>query len=345
MGNPGQGGFGAPPGGGPPPGGFGGPPGGAPPGGMGGPPGGAPPGGGFGGGPGTPPGGAPPGGGMGGPPPGGAPPGGGFGGAPMGAPPAPAKKGGCGKIILIIVIILVALGLIGGITTFIMCYVCASSLGTGGGDLTVGTPQTVTIWMTTQHMQAGGSDRPCQEYNLSITTPGTYLFTMEAIADGDAYVSVWRDGAEVGYDDDGGDGLNSRLEQQLEAGTYQVRACTFSPSDSGTVFTLNVVQQGGAAPAGGEQPAAGGGQPAAGGGQPAAGGGQPAAGGGATGCDGLAACCAANPPVPNAQVTCSQVENWRGLPAGAGETACTTALQGLRNAAQALNATMPAACQ
>lgn len=275
----------------------------------------------------------------------------------MGTAGGEKKKGGCGKIILIVVIILVVLGLIGGITTVVMCYVCAGAIGGGGGDVTVGTPHTVTIWATTGNMQAGGSERPCVENNLTIDTAGMYLFTMQSVGDGDPFVSVWRDGAEVGFDDDsgeGGSGLNARLEQQLEAGTYQVRSCTYSASSEGTIFTLNVTQMGGTAPAaGGEAPAAGGEAPAAGGEAPAAG------AGGGTPCDAYARCCSAYANslskvqgVPAAAIdstkqSCTQIEALKTSPAA--DTACTQALNGMKQAANAYKAmpgfTMPAECQ
>lgn len=269
----------------------------------------------------------------------------------MGTAGGEKKKGGCGKIILIVVIILVVLGLIGGITTVVMCFVCAGAVSGGGGDVTVGTPHTVTIWATTGNMQAGGSERPCVENNLQIATAGMYLFTMQSLGDGDAFVSVWRDGAEVGYDDDGGDGLNSRLEQQLEAGTYQIRACTFSASEEGTIFTLNVTQAAGAPAGGAADPAAGGGAPAGGGGAAAGGGGGP--------CDAYAACCSGYidslskvQGIPAASLdatkqSCAQIEQLKGSPAAA--TACTQGLNGMKQAAAAQKAmpgfVMPAACQ
>jgi hypothetical protein len=268
-------------------------------------------------------------------------------GAPMGAAPAPQKKGGCGKIILIVAIILVVLGIGGSVAAWLACRSCAEGLGNamsgGGQPVTLDMPTTVIITSFTPMLQAGGSERRCAEYPFTAPSAGRYQITLTSIGTGDPFVSVYRDGTEVAYNDDA-DGLNSRLEQDLEAAAYQIRACTFSPADDqGLMFTLTVSQMGGGAatptgtPPTGTPPT---GTPPT---MPPVGTTPPA--GGAGGCDALARCCAASGSLPQASVTCGQLDTYRNLPGGAGDSACSTSQQGLRNVYQAMGQAIPADCQ
>jgi len=53
----------------------------------------------------------------------------------------------------------------------------------------------------------------------------------------DCYLYLLRDGIEIDRDDDGGGGLNSRLELMLDPGTYTIRVGSYMNSGSGS-FTL-----------------------------------------------------------------------------------------------------------
>jgi hypothetical protein len=243
----------------------------------------------------------------------------------MSVPPTVPKKGGCGKIILIVFLILLLLGIIGVIVQMVLCFVCAGSGGGGGGGaITLTEPATGTMGPGTSLCTVAGSERACYEYTFVVETAGRYQFSVtRTTGDMDCYLVVLReDGTEVGHDDDSAGYPNSQLVEDLQPGTYRIQAAHLAGAPSqDSNFTVAVVQVGGAA--GGTPPATGGEQPAAGGTPPATGGGGP--------CDRLAACCGTSVISGNAQWTslCQTVPTYRAAGA-AGDSGCTAGLSGIQ---------------
>jgi hypothetical protein len=349
------GGFGAPVAPGSSPGGFGGAP---APGGFGGAPapggfGGAPAPGGFGG--------APAPGGF-----GGAPAPGGFGGAPApggmtpAAPEGGKKKGGCGKIILIVFLVLLGLGILGGIGSAVACYVCASSaVNAVAAMLIPDLTQTITLGPDSDTETIGGREgSPYRDFNFTSSVGGTYNCSVTSTGGGDPYLVILRDGTEVAHDDDSGGGLNARAALTAEAGVeYTIRAANLGALEADTTFTVGCLTDIGSIPGmpsipgltpptPGATPEVPGTTPPVPGATPEVPGATPpVAGGGATGCAGLEACCGSAGSTPQGQASCAQLPMLRGLPGGAGESACTTTLNGLRAALQGSGQAVPAACQ
>jgi len=272
----------------------------------------------------------------------------------MGATPE-KKKGGCGKIILIVVLIFVLLSIVGGLISAIRCFVCSGGGSSEGGAVTVGTPISGTFGTGLPTDEMG---KPYLDYTLNVATAGTYIITLTSVDTTvyDPYISLMQAGAQVAYNDDGDNGLNSRLEHEMQPGDYVIRVTRFGGGqlESAVDFTLTVTQSGaapvgGTPPAGGQQPAAGGVTPPAGGATPPAGGVPPPAGGGGGGaCDRLETCCAtaAVTAVPAFQGSCGQIQTFRGLPGGAGETSCQTSLQRIQGYfASPATPSVPAECQ
>jgi len=180
------------------------------------------------------------------------------------------KKGGCGKIILIVFLVLLGLTVIGDIIAAVSCYVCARSnqdqvrgqIPEATGALVLNTPVTGTLSPESAHCSANLMERSCLVYTFAVETEGNYQFTLTRTSGGmDPYLIVTReDGTEVGHDDDGAGYPNSLLMVTLSPGTYNVQAASLGVVMDTSEFTLTAAP-GGAAPAPltGDQPA--GGQP------------------------------------------------------------------------------------
>ena len=89
----------------------------------------------------------------------------------------------------------------------------------GGGRLQVGQPRSARLY--------GGTD----VYEVRIDRAGTYVIDMTS-SDLDSSLELLHEGASLAQDDDGGDGLNARLTEVLQPGTYTLRAR--QPYRSGT---------------------------------------------------------------------------------------------------------------
>jgi hypothetical protein len=124
----------------------------------------------------------------------------------------------------------------------------AATGGAGSYDL--------TYWVATEGgsggEQGGGTrlalGRPVQgvlppgqrfvDYSLNIRQRRAVVIDLES-ADFDAFLYLIRDGIELTRDDDGGEGLNSRITTVLEPGAYTVRVGSFADSGAGQ-FSLVV---------------------------------------------------------------------------------------------------------
>lgn len=82
----------------------------------------------------------------------------------------------------------------------------------GGGVLVVGQPRSARL--------IGGS---VASYQLRIARQGQYVISMQS-PDLDSTLRLLRDGELLAEDDDGGDGLDARIQTTLPAGTYTVQA-------------------------------------------------------------------------------------------------------------------------
>lgn len=90
--------------------------------------------------------------------------------------------------------------------------------GAGGGPLRLGTTQS-------SRLLPGATDR----YTFSIRRAGRYLIDMTS-EDMDSHLSLKREGIELANDDDGGDGLNARLDVDLSPGEYELFASGYGSS-------------------------------------------------------------------------------------------------------------------
>jgi hypothetical protein len=88
----------------------------------------------------------------------------------------------------------------------------AAPADAGGGTLVVGQPRSARL--------LGNS---VVTYQLRIPRNGDYVIDMQS-DDIDSTLRLLRDGQTLAEDDDGGDGLNARIQTQLTAGTYTVQA-------------------------------------------------------------------------------------------------------------------------
>ncbi|WP_058834697.1 hypothetical protein [Luteimonas abyssi] len=82
----------------------------------------------------------------------------------------------------------------------------------GGGSLQIGRSHEAVL-------MPGVTDR----YTVQVRRGGRHLIEMGS-TEVDSYVRILRDGVEIGSDDDSGGGLDARLEQTLEPGTYTIEA-------------------------------------------------------------------------------------------------------------------------
>ena len=90
----------------------------------------------------------------------------------------------------------------------------------GGGRLSVGQTRSARSY--------GGVD----EYQVQIDRAGTYVIDMRS-EDMDSGLELLHQGASLAEDDDGGDGLNSRITEQLQPGAYTIRAKAMYGNGSG----------------------------------------------------------------------------------------------------------------
>lgn len=92
----------------------------------------------------------------------------------------------------------------------------------GGGALRVGQPRDARLI-------AGASDR----YTFSIPRAGDHLVEMSGGEGIDSHLRLFRDGEEIASDDDGGGGLDARIEQHLPAGDYVLEASSLGGGEGG----------------------------------------------------------------------------------------------------------------
>ena len=81
----------------------------------------------------------------------------------------------------------------------------------GGGRLQPGQTRSARLY--------GGADN----YQVQIERAGTYVIDMQS-DDIDSSLELLHNGASLAEDDDGGDGLNARIVELLQPGTYTIRA-------------------------------------------------------------------------------------------------------------------------
>ena len=92
-----------------------------------------------------------------------------------------------------------------------------------GGSVTVWTPTTGTFGTS---LPTDATGKPYIDYTLNVTTAGTYSISLVSAAQEnyDPYISLRQGATEIAHDDDGGEGLNSMLTQELQPGEYTIRA-------------------------------------------------------------------------------------------------------------------------
>lgn len=114
----------------------------------------------------------------------------------------------------------------------------ARSAGTGAGVFTLKTDMvdvpadagggTLAIGQTRSARLYGGVDT----YQVQIARAGTYVIDMRS-QDLDSGLELLHGEASLAEDDDGGDGLNSRITEVLQPGTYTIRARAMFNNGSG----------------------------------------------------------------------------------------------------------------
>lgn len=156
----------------------------------------------------------------------------------------PRSKVGCVVLGLLagLLLVVVTLGLIGA--------VLFGGEDSGGGTaqrgvsmltLRPGTTERVLLDRSTPTLLVGGQQRSARELTLTIDIPATYRLTLNAMSEGDPFLSVLDGGGtEVARDDDGGEGLNASLDVPLSPGTYRVRAASAQQLSGPTTFFLGV---------------------------------------------------------------------------------------------------------
>ena len=99
----------------------------------------------------------------------------------------------------------------------------------GGGTIRVGEPRQALM------LQGITSD----SYQLTVRQPGSYVIDMTSPIF-DTYLVLRKDGQTVAEDDDSGGDMNARLEVQLEAGEYEVKAMSLGSYDQDMEYELSV---------------------------------------------------------------------------------------------------------
>lgn len=92
----------------------------------------------------------------------------------------------------------------------------------GGGELQVGQARTARL-------MAGAAD----SYAFRITRAGSYRIDMGSEDGVDSHLRLYRDGELVAADDDGGGGLDARIEERLDAGDYTLEASSAVGGEGG----------------------------------------------------------------------------------------------------------------
>jgi hypothetical protein len=100
--------------------------------------------------------------------------------------------------------------------------------GEAGNSVAIGRPVTGTL----------APGQTYVDYTLRLRERRLVTIDLES-GEFDAYLFLLLDGTEIQRDDDGGDGLNSRIAMPLEPGTYTVRVGSFMNRGAGR-FTLTV---------------------------------------------------------------------------------------------------------
>ncbi|MFC3863942.1 hypothetical protein [Alcaligenes aquatilis] len=99
----------------------------------------------------------------------------------------------------------------------------------GGGTIRVGEPRQALM------LQGITSD----SYQLTVRQPGSYIIDMTSPIF-DTYLVLRKDGQSVAEDDDSGGDMNARLEVQLEAGDYEVKAMSLGSYEQDMEYELSV---------------------------------------------------------------------------------------------------------
>jgi hypothetical protein len=253
---------------------------------------------------------------------------------------AAASGGNAARNLLVVIIVVMgAVILLSVLAPLILIFVFASegssssASGTPAPPISVGVPLSGTIGPSVVTVNG----EPRIDHPLTITTTGEYQIDLVS-ADTNHYdpvVVLLRDGVELARNDDGPNGLNSQLVMHLAPGAYVVRVSAFggvSPSNMTYNVTVRRRGFGGAVPPAEGRAGSVGVPPAVGGGD-------------ASGCDALEACCNATRSEAQTRSACVQVNTYRNLPSGSGESACRTALQGLRSILRATGGFVPPQCQ
>ncbi len=110
----------------------------------------------------------------------------------------------------------------------------------GGQIITVGAP---TAGVFTPGLPVDAGQRAYIDYTLNIAAPGNY--TINLVSQNllyDPYLALMQGPLPITTDDDGGEGLNSRITRQLNPGVYTVRVSRFQTGQlmSSAPFTLTV---------------------------------------------------------------------------------------------------------
>ncbi len=142
------------------------------------------------------------------------------------------------RLIVLLVVVVFAVGIAG-------CGLLGGGGGgsSAGGPVTVGTPVTGTFGTS---LPTDDSGKPYIDYTLNVTTAGSYSIALvsSATESYDPYISLMQGTTQVASNDDGGDGLNSLLNHDLQPGDYTIRVTRFGSGqlETATSFTLTVTQ-------------------------------------------------------------------------------------------------------
>lgn len=119
------------------------------------------------------------------------------------------------------------------------------SPATAGGTaraVTVGTPVTGAF---TPGLPTDQHSKPYLDYQLTITAAGTYQINLVSSNTSvyDPYLRLMQGTNELAHDDDGAGNLQSRIQHQLQPGSYTIRVTKFGSGQvaSPVPFTLSVV--------------------------------------------------------------------------------------------------------
>jgi len=88
----------------------------------------------------------------------------------------------------------------------------------------------LTLGQPTQaQLQANSSG---ERYTFTVNNPGRYVIEMTS-ADIDSHLRLYRGSEQIAEDDDGGNGVNARIDAELSRGSYLIEASAYSSDESG----------------------------------------------------------------------------------------------------------------